>query len=51
VGAAGVQVLPLLAAQGGFVNLVPREAGHHACGDHVMCLAEKRAHGVLEVSP
>lgn len=50
-GAAGAQVLPLLAAQGGFVELVPKEAGHYAFVDHAMSLAEKGAHGVLEVTP
>lgn len=50
-GAAGAQVLPLLAAQGGFVELVPEEAGHYAFVDHAMSLAEKGAHGVLEVTP
>jgi nitrite reductase (NO-forming) len=50
-GAAGAQVLPLLAAQGGFVDLVPKEAGHYAFVDHAMSLAEKGAHGVLEVTP
>ncbi len=50
-GAAGAQVLPLLAAQGGFVELVPQQAGHYAFVDHAMSLAEKGAHGVLEVTP
>ena len=50
-GAAGAQVLPLLAAQGGFVELVPTEAGHYAFVDHAMSLAERGAHGVLEVTP
>lgn len=49
-GTAGAQVLSLLAAQGGFVELVPREAGHYAFVNHAMSLAEKGAHGVLEVS-
>jgi nitrite reductase (NO-forming) len=47
----GAQVLPLLPAQGGFVELVPKEAGHYAFVDHAMSLAEKGAHGVLEVTP
>lgn len=49
-GTAGAQVLPLLAAQGGFVELVPTEAGHYAFVNHAMSLAEKGAHGVLEVT-
>ncbi len=47
---AGAQVLPLLAAQGGFVELVPTEAGHYAIVNHQMSLAEKGAHGVLVVN-
>ncbi|MGV8978487.1 MAG: multicopper oxidase domain-containing protein [Cellulomonas sp.] len=49
-GSTGAQVLPLLAAQGGFVELVPTEAGHYAFVNHQMSLAEKGAHGVLEVT-
>jgi nitrite reductase (NO-forming) len=47
----GAQVLPLLAAQGGFVEFQPNEAGHYAFVDHAMSLAEKGAHGMLEVTP
>ncbi len=45
--APGPRSLPLLAAQGGFVELVPTEAGHYAIVNHQMSLAEKGAHGVL----
>jgi len=47
---AGAQVLPLLAAQGGFVEFVPTEAGHYAIVNHQMSLAEKGAHGMLVVA-
>nr|WP_207207278.1 multicopper oxidase domain-containing protein [Xylanimonas protaetiae] len=50
-GTTGAQVLPLGAAQGGFVELVPREAGRYPFVDHAMALGEKGAHGVLEVGP
>jgi nitrite reductase (NO-forming) len=46
----GAQVLPLLAAQGGFVELVPREAGRYPFVNHAMSLGERGAHGVLEVT-
>ncbi len=46
----GAQVLALLPGQGGFVELTTTEAGHYAIVNHVMSLAEKGAHGVLEVS-
>lgn len=49
-GATGAQVLPLLAAQGGFVEFVPPEPGHYAIVNHQMSLAEKGAKGVLEVT-
>jgi len=49
-GTTGAQVLPLLAAQGGFVELVAPEAGHYAIVNHQMSLAEKGAKGVLEVT-
>lgn len=49
-GATGAQTLALLAAEGGFVELVPVEAGHYALVNHQMSLAEKGAHGVLEVT-
>ncbi|MDO8121585.1 multicopper oxidase domain-containing protein [Isoptericola sp. b490] len=49
-GPTGAQVLPLLAAQGGFVELTVTEPGHYAIVNHQMSLAEKGAHGVLEVT-
>lgn len=51
-GATGVgaQVLPLLPAQGGFVELTTTEVGHYAIVNHVMSLAEKGAHGLLVAS-
>lgn len=49
-GVTGAQVLPLLAAQGGFVEMVAPEAGHYAIVNHQMALAEKGAQGVLEVT-
>ncbi|MFP5368940.1 MAG: hypothetical protein ACLGIS_19350, partial [Actinomycetes bacterium] len=45
------QVLPLLPAQGGFVELELPEPGHYPFVSHVMVDAERGAHGVLEVSP
>jgi nitrite reductase (NO-forming) len=50
-GTTGAQALALLAAEGGFVELVAPEPGHYAFVDHAMSLAEKGAHGVLEVTP
>ncbi|SER72514.1 nitrite reductase (NO-forming) [Propionibacterium cyclohexanicum] len=49
-GSAGAQVLPLSAAQGGFVEFVPPAAGHYAIVNHEMSLAEKGAHATLAVS-
>ena len=49
-GATGAQVLPLLAAQGGFVEFVPPKPGHYAIVNHQMSLAEKGAKGSLEVT-
>ena len=49
-GVTGAQVLPLLAAQGGFVEFVPPEAGHYAIVNHQMSLMEKGAKGILEVT-
>ena len=46
----GAQVLSLLPAEGGFVELVPQQPGHYPLVNHVMSLAEKGAHGVLEVT-
>ena len=48
-GVTGAQTLPLLAAQGGFVELVTYEPGRYAFVNHLMPLAEKGASGVLEV--
>lgn len=50
-GTTGAQTLPLLAAQGGFVEMVAPEAGHYPFVNHQMALAEKGAHGVLAVTP
>ena len=47
----GSQVLDLAAAQGGFVELTPREAGHYAFVTHVMADAERGARGILSVTP
>jgi nitrite reductase (NO-forming) len=47
---SGAQVLPLLAAQGGFVEFVPPQPGHYAIVNHQMSDAEKGAKGVLEVT-
>ncbi len=49
-GTTGAQTLPLLAAQGGFVEFVAPEAGRYSFVNHMMPLAEKGASGVLEVS-
>ncbi len=49
-GRTGAQTLSLLAAEGGFVELVPVEAGHYPFVNHQMSLAEKGAHGILEVT-
>lgn len=45
----GAQVLGLLPAQGGFVELTLPEAGHYPVVSHVMVDAERGAHGVLAV--
>ena len=47
----GSQVLDLAAAQGGFVELTPREPGHYAFVTHVMADAERGARGLLSPSP
>ena len=47
----GAQVLPLLPAQGGFVELELPEPGSYPFVSHVMVDAERGAHGVLEVGP
>lgn len=49
-GETGAQVLSLMAAEGGFVEVQPHEAGNYAIVNHVMSLAEKGAHGILSVS-
>jgi nitrite reductase (NO-forming) len=46
----GAQVLPLLAAQGGFVELTFPEAGHYPVVNHVMIDAERGAHGIVKVT-
>lgn len=48
-GTTGAQVLPLQAAQGGFVELVAPEAGDYPIVNHVMNLAEKGASGTLQI--
>jgi nitrite reductase (NO-forming) len=50
LGTTGAQVLALQAAEGGFVELVPAEAGRYPVVNHQMSLAEKGAHGVLLVT-
>ena len=47
----GSQVLDLAVAQGGFVELTPREPGHYAFVTHAMADAERGARGVLSVTP
>lgn len=47
---AGSQALALQPAQGGFVELVPPEAGHYPIVSHIMIDAERGAHGVLLVT-
>ncbi len=49
-GAGGAQVLPLLPAQGGFVELSLPEPGHYPFVSHIMADAERGAHGILEVT-
>jgi nitrite reductase (NO-forming) len=45
----GAQVLPLLPAQGGFVELVLDDPGDYPFVSHVMVDAERGARGVLRV--
>lgn len=45
----GAQVLPLLPAQGGFVELTFPEPGHYPFVSHVMVDAERGAHGIVDV--
>ena len=47
----GSQVLDLAAAQGGFVELTPREPGHYPFVTHAMADAERGARGILSVTP
>jgi nitrite reductase (NO-forming) len=49
-GSGGSQVLALAPAQGGFVELVPREPGHYPFVTHVMADAERGARGILAVT-
>ncbi|WP_109471288.1 multicopper oxidase domain-containing protein [Ornithinimicrobium cavernae] len=49
-GTGGSQVLGLLPAQGGFVELVLPQAGHYPLVSHLMVDAERGAHAVLEVT-
>ena len=44
------QVLTLGAAEGGFVEFTPLEAGHYSFVNHALSLAEKGQTGVFEVS-
>ncbi len=46
----GAQVLPLLAAQGGFVEFEPIDPGTYTFVNHIMSLAEKGAMGQLLVT-
>ncbi|WP_029146332.1 multicopper oxidase domain-containing protein [Microbacterium luticocti] len=46
----GAQVMPLLPAQGGFVELTFPEAGHYPFVSHVMIDAERGAHGTFAVT-
>lgn len=47
---SGAQVLGLMAAQGGFVELSLPEAGSYPFVSHLMVDAERGAHGMLEVT-
>ena len=47
--AAGAQVLPLAAAQGGFVELTFPEAGNYPFVSHSMVDAERGASGVFHI--
>ena len=46
----GSQVLDLAAAQGGFVELTPQQAGHYPFVTHAMADAERGARGILLVT-
>jgi nitrite reductase (NO-forming) len=49
-GDGGSQVLGLAVAQGGFVEMVPTEAGRYPFVTHVMADAERGARGILTVT-
>ncbi|WP_270973537.1 multicopper oxidase domain-containing protein [Trueperella sp.] len=46
----GAQVLSLLPAEGGFVELTFPEAGHYSVVNHIMSEAERGAHGIVKVT-
>ena len=48
-GETGAQVISLLAAEGGFVEFAPHEAGNYTFVNHTMSLAQRGASGVLRV--
>ena len=48
--AAAARCSALAPAQGGFVELVPREPGHYPFVTHVMADAERGARGILAVT-
>ncbi len=50
-GTGGSAVLGLSPAQGGFVELVPPQAGRYPFVSHALVDAERGAHGVLDVAP
>lgn len=50
-GTGGSQVLGLMPAQGGFVELTFPEAGHYPFVSHIMSDSEKGAYGVFDVTP
>ncbi|WP_022867290.1 multicopper oxidase domain-containing protein [Schaalia vaccimaxillae] len=49
-GGGAAQVLALQAAEGGFVEFTPLEAGHYNFVNHAMSLAEKGQQGTFEVT-
>lgn len=49
-GDGGAQVLPLLPAQGGFVELTFPEPGNYAVVNHIMSEAERGARGLVHVT-
>lgn len=48
-GETGAQVISLLAAEGGFVEFAPHEAGNYTFVNHTMSLAQRGASGVLRI--